>query len=152
MSGTPPGGEVDFAGRHLRFGWWCLLGFLTLGIALESLHGFKVGWYLDVGQETRRHLFTLAHAHGVLLALVNLGFAASLRALPRFDGRARRLASRCLLAASLLIPLGFLLGGVVTYGGDPGPGVALVPIGAPLLFVAVLVTARAASRARAPEA
>ncbi len=29
-----------YSRRHLRFGWWSLLVFLTLGIALESLHGF----------------------------------------------------------------------------------------------------------------
>ena len=26
--------------RHLRFGWWALLLFLTLGLGLEALHGF----------------------------------------------------------------------------------------------------------------
>ena len=51
--------------RHLRFGWWSLLCFLTLGIVLESLHGFKVGWYLDAAHSTRRLMWTLAHAHGV---------------------------------------------------------------------------------------
>ena len=37
--------------HHLRFGWWSLLVFLSLGIALETLHGFKIGWYLDVANE-----------------------------------------------------------------------------------------------------
>ena len=58
--------------RNLRFGWWSLLVFLSLGGVLETLHGFKVGWYVDVGNETRRLMFTLAHAHGTLLALVNI--------------------------------------------------------------------------------
>ena len=43
-----------YAMRHLRFGWWSLLVFATLGLVLESLHGFKVRAYLDVSNETRR--------------------------------------------------------------------------------------------------
>jgi hypothetical protein len=58
--------------RHLAFGWCALLFFLTLGIGLEAMNGFKIGWYLDVSNATRRHMFKLAHAHGVLLALVNM--------------------------------------------------------------------------------
>ena len=45
---------IDYARRHLRVGWWSLLAFATLGLALESLHGFKVRAYLDVSSETRR--------------------------------------------------------------------------------------------------
>ena len=40
-----------------------------------------------------------------------------------------------------LLPLGFLLGGIYTYGGDPGDGILLVPVGAVLLLVAVFVMA-----------
>ena len=63
---------MQLADRNLRFGWWALLFFLSLGAVLETLQGFKIGWYLDVGNETRRLMFTLAHAHGTLLALVNI--------------------------------------------------------------------------------
>jgi hypothetical protein len=62
----------QLADRNLRFGWWSLLVFLSLGAVLEALHGFKIGWYVDVGNETRRLMFTLAQAHGTLLALVNI--------------------------------------------------------------------------------
>ncbi len=127
--------------RHLRFGWWGLLAFLTLGIALEAMHGFKVGWYLDAGQETRRLLFTLAHAHGVLLAVVNVMFAATLSLAPDANARALRIASPCLLGAGVLLPVGFLLGGLVTYGGDPGLGVFLIPPAAAMLFAGVAVFA-----------
>src|SRR5882757_6559314 len=65
--------------RHLRFGWWTLLIFLTAGLALEALHGLKIGAYLNVSNETRRLMWTLAHAHGTLLGLVHLGFAATIR-------------------------------------------------------------------------
>ena len=40
-----------------------------------------------------------------------------------------------------LVPGGFALGGVVTYGGDPGVGVFLVPVGAVLVWIAVLLVA-----------
>ena len=53
----------------------------------------------------------------------------------------RQRASLCLVAAGFLLPAGFLLGGVVTYPGDPGPGILLVPVGAVLFFAAVLLTA-----------
>jgi hypothetical protein len=42
-----------------------------------------------------------------------------------------------LIWAAILLPAGFFLGGVVTYGGDPGLGVWLVPIGAFLLFYSI---------------
>ncbi len=129
-------------GRHLRIGWWSLLVFLTLGIVLEALHGFKVGWYLDTMNTTRRLMFTLAHAHGVLLSLVHIGFAFTLRSVPKWRGQGTGVASSALTAAAVLIPGGFLLGGIWIYDGDPGLGILLVPVGAICLFAAVFLTAR----------
>ena len=128
--------------RHLRFGWWSLLVFLSLGIFLESLHGFKIGWYLDVSNETRRLMFRLAHAHGSILALVHIALAAT----ASLAGGGLRLASRCLIAASLLLPGGFLLGGVFIYGGDPGLGILFVPVGALALLIGVFLVARRVTR------
>ena len=128
--------------RHMRIGWWSVLAFLSLGIFLETLHGLKVGWYLEASSETRRLMFTLAHAHGVLLGILHVAFAATAALRPAWPRRSRDFASRCLVAAGLLIPLGFFLGGVITHAGDPGLGVLLVPPGALLLFVAVLLVAR----------
>ena len=68
--------------QHARLGWWLLLLFLSLGLILEGLHGFKVRWYLDVSNELRRLMLTLAHAHGTLLALVHIAFAFTLRSWP----------------------------------------------------------------------
>jgi hypothetical protein len=129
--------------RHLQFGWWALLIFLTGGLALEALHGFKVEAYLKVSNETRRLMWTLAHAHGTLLGLVNLAFASTLRAFSSWPEPNRRLASATLLAATVLMPAGFFLGGLFIYAGDPGLGILLVPVGGVLLFVAVLLTTRA---------
>jgi hypothetical protein len=129
--------------RHLRFGWWSLLVFLTLGIVLESLHGFKVGAYLNVSNSTRRLLWTLAHAHGTALALVHIAFGVTANYLTGWAGRGRAFASVSLMAASILLPGGFFLGGLVIYAGDPGLGILLVPLGAIFLFLSVLLCARA---------
>ena len=143
MNETTPNHPLSpTAALHLRFGWWTLLLFLTLGLVLEALHGFKVGSYLDVSNESRRLMWTLAHAHGTLLALVNLAFAFTLGHLEAWPAGSRKLASRTLMAATLLMPAGFFLGGVITYGGDPGPGIALVALGGLLLVVAVWLIAR----------
>ncbi len=121
--------------RNLRFGWWSLLVFLSWGGVLETLHGFKVGWYVDVGNETRRLMFTLAHAHGTLLALVNIAAGLTGRKADRFGLRPS--VSFALIWAAILLPAGFFLGGIVIYDGDPGLGVWLVPIGAALLFYGI---------------
>ena len=138
----PPATAPDYARRHLRFGWWSLLVFLALGLALETLHGFKVGFYLDVANSTRRLMWTLAHAHGALLGLVHVVFGLTLRVAAEAPPRLP-LLSRALVGASVLLPGGFFLGGVTFYGGDPGVGVALVPVGAVLLLLAVFLAARA---------
>jgi len=129
------------AKSHLRLGWWTLLIFLTLGLGLEALHGFKVGAYLKVSNETRRLMWTLAHAHGTLLALINITFALTVRLLPEWAAKNRGLASVCLRGATLLMPVGFLLGGTFVYSGDPGLGIILVPVGGLMLFVSVFLTA-----------
>jgi hypothetical protein len=119
--------------------------FGALGLGLESLHGFKVGAYLDVTNETRRLMWTLAHAHGTLLGLVHIAFAASLPSL-RLDPGRLRLASTSLVSSSVLLPGGFFLGGVRFYEGDPGLGIVLVPVGAALLLLAAGLAAIGAGK------
>jgi len=138
--------------RHIVFGWWSLLFFLTLGIFLEMLHGFKIGWYLNVSNESRRLMFTLAHAHGTLLALVQIAAGMTIRLLPACRGAWRRFGSPALIGASVLLPGGFLLGGLNIMGGDPGYGIFLVPLGALLLFVGVFLTGQEALSLRRAEA
>lgn len=139
-SGSDPGQQC--VNRHLKLGWWSLLVFLSLGVGLELLHGLKSGWYLDAAHETRRLMWTLAHAHGTLLALVHIAFAATVSRSSGWKSSPRLLASRSLTAAGVLIPAGFFLGGIQIHGGDPGLGILLLPAGALCLFVAVFKTAR----------
>lgn len=141
---------------HLAVGWWSLLLFLTIGFGLELLHGFKAMVYLDLGHEMRRLMWRLGHAHGALLSLVHIAFAFTLTAvgLGRVERAAApsplRLASRCFTAALVLLPGGFLGAGVVLVRGEPNAAVLLAPLGAVLLFVAVLATARAVTSSCAP--
>lgn len=148
--GTPPAPRAahsELVARHLRWGWWMLLAFLSLGLGLEALHGFKVDAYLGVDNATRRLMWTLAHTHGTLLGLVHLAFAVTLRLeeSPR-EGSPLHLASRGLIVAGLLLPAGFFLGGLVFHEGDPGLGVLLVPLGGILLLASVFLVARHVSR------
>jgi hypothetical protein len=129
---------------HLRAGWWGLLLFLSLGVVLEGLHGFKSGWYLSPAHATRRLLWTLAHAHGTLFSLIHLGFAGTLPRLAAWSSTGRRNASAFLQGAGLLVPAGFFLGGLDPHGGDPGIGIFLVPPGAVLALAAAGLTALAA--------
>ena len=144
-SNRPPSIE-HHSDRNLRFGWWSLLVFLSLGGVLETLHGFKVGWYVDVGNEMRQLMFTLAHAHGTALALVNIVAGLTARSVKQFEIRPS--VSFCLIWAGLLFPVGFFLGGVVSYGGDPGLGIWLVPVAALMLFYSVARIASDLSKQR----
>lgn len=130
------------ARRHLCLGWWSLLAYLTVGICLELLHGMKLDWYLDRGFENRRLMWSLGHAYGTLIALLNILFAVSTFVLGRARGITHHIVSLCLTAALFLLPGGFLLGGIFLHGDSPGLGVLLVPAGALCL---VLGTGCAAS-------
>ena len=65
--------------RHLKFGWWSLFVFVCLGILLETFLAFRIGWYMNSGDnETHRLMLRLGHAHGTFLSLVNIAYAATL--------------------------------------------------------------------------
>jgi hypothetical protein len=118
--------------RHLRFGFAGIALFAALGLGLETLHAFKVPFYLDAGRETTRLLLRLAHAHGTLLAIVNVLFGLTVKS----GVQAPPMASPLLLFALVTVPGGFFLGALWAHGGDPGIGVVLVPLGAIALIVA----------------
>ena len=127
-------GTASLAHRQVSIGWWALLVFVAGGLILEALHGLKVDWYLNAGNETRRLLLRLAHAHGALVAVLTIIYGLTLRCYPL--SRARFIA-RVLLAALVLLPGGFMLGGLWLYDGDPGLGIVLSPVGALALCLAV---------------
>ncbi|HMI87615.1 MAG TPA: hypothetical protein VK550_26195 [Polyangiaceae bacterium] len=124
--------------RTLSTGWWLLAVSLPLGVTLEALHGFKVDAYL--GSEARRELWRLAHAHGTLLGILCLVFAAL--AERHVAPSVRRGVARQLAWGAVLMPLGFFFGGILNSEGDPSLGIVLVPVGAGFLFVALARAAR----------
>jgi hypothetical protein len=90
-------------------------------------------------------MWRLAHAHGTLLGVLHVIYGLTVKAMPEAGDA---LASICLLAALVLVPLGFFLGGVVTNAGDPGVMVFVVPPGAVALVIGVGLTIRAIARSR----
>jgi hypothetical protein len=123
---------------HERFGWVLVAAGVAFGTFVESLLGFKtVSFLLD---PMRHELWTVAHFHAAFLGLVNLAYARGADA-ETVGVSARVMLSRALLIGSVLLPLGFFLGGFRHSEGDPGIGILLAPPGA--LLVAAALVARA---------
>ncbi len=117
----------------IRQGWISLAAWIVFGLLIEGLIGFRSPVLLD--DSIRRDLFRLAHAHGTLLNLVLIAAAICARLdLIRFGG----MTSLGLRAAVVLLPGGFLLGGIWHFKDDPGVGILLVPVGAVLLLTTAL--------------
>ena len=117
----------------IRQGWISLAAWIVFGLLIEGLIGFRSPVLLD--DSTRRDMFRLAHAHGTLLNLVLI--AAAICA--RLDLiRCGRVTSLGLRAAVVLLPGGFLLGGIWHFKDDPGVAILLVPVGAALFLTIVL--------------
>lgn len=127
--------------KALRTGCALLAISLPMGVVLEALHGFKVAPYLE--SDVRREMWRLAHSHGSMLGILCLLFAA-LAERRVADPSTRAKASRELRWGAVLMPVGFFAGGVLNFEGDPSLGIALVPIGALLLVVALVRVLRAA--------
>lgn len=130
------------ASLSLRAGLWLLAVSLPLGLTLEALHAMKVQVYF--GSALRRELWTLAHAHGNLLGILCLVFG--LLGARLGDGAARARIDRWLVTGAVLMPLGFLLGGVLNREGDPSLGILLVPVGGVAVFAALVMAAVRLSR------
>ncbi len=125
-----------------RVGWTSLLAWACVGLALESAHGLKLASYLD--DPMTRQLCTLAHAHGVGLAIVTLVVGElGLAILPEARRRGVALATA---AAAIAIPIAFLLSTIDHTEGDPGIAIWIVPVGALALIAALAVVAHAAWR------
>jgi hypothetical protein len=117
----------------IRQGWISLAAWLAFGILIEGLIGFRTPALLD--DTVRRDMFRLAHAHGTLLNLVLIAAAICARLeLIRLGP----MSSLGLRASVILLPSGFLLGGLWHFKDDPGLGICLVPLGALLLLATAL--------------
>lgn len=123
------------------FGWYLLAVSLPAGLTLEALHALKIQVYL--GSTMRRELWTLAHAHGNVLGVLCLTFAA---VADRFlvDAALVARSARFLRIGSVLMPLGFFAGGILNFEGDPSLAVLLVPVGGLCLLYSLVSAARAA--------
>ena len=120
--------------RTLRVGWLLLAISLPFGLGLEALHALKAPLYL--ASDVRREMWRLAHAHGTLLGVVCLVFAAL--APVHVADRIRASVSRQIRWGAVLMPLGFFAGGVLNSETDPSLAVLVTPVGAALLIVALV--------------
>lgn len=138
--------SVNEPGALLRQGWISLSVWIAFGILIEGLIGFRTPALLD--DSIRRDLFRLAHAHGTLLnlALIAAAICARLDLFPLGP-----IAALALRSAVVLLPVGFLLGGVWHFKSDPGFGILLVPVGALLLLGSTLHLAWASLRKESPD-
>jgi hypothetical protein len=143
MNDADADADADMAepARSRRFAWTSLFVWVLFGLALEAAHGFKLSAYLD--DSLRRSLLRLAHAHGVILALVVLAWGEA--GAPLVEPRARVPGvGRLLRAGALLVPLGFALSAVRSSEADPSLPILLVPLGALALLAALGRTAHGA--------
>ncbi len=123
---------------HLRASIVLVTLFLASGLWLEAMYGLRAeGW---VDDPLRREFLRLGHAHGGLLALLNVAIAWTLERLQTPAAWARKIRVAALLGA-VLVGLGFILGGLLHGPSDPGLPVLAVPAGAMLLLSALSATA-----------
>ncbi len=123
----------------VRQGWISLALWMAFGLLVEGWIGFRTPALLD--DPVRREMFRLAHAHGTLFNVVLIVAAICARLeLVTFTC----LAARAMRLAVVLLPGGFLLGGIWHFKNDPGFGVWLVPAGAVLMIFSAIVLALSA--------
>ncbi|MBK7993383.1 MAG: hypothetical protein IPK14_08125 [Blastocatellia bacterium] len=124
----------DLSKRHKRYGWTALFLFLSFGSLLEGLLGFKsIGLVMD---PLRRELWSLAHFHGAMLAIINLVYSHWTE---NISSSQQNIASWSLIFGSILLPLGFFLGGIAHLEADPSLGIFLVPIGTLMLLYTIFL-------------
>lgn len=123
-------------GSALKQAWVSIAVWMTLGLLLEGLLAFRSPAYLQ--DEVRREMFRLAHSHGGVLNLLLLAAAFYVRI---FSPKFPNIAMLALRVGVVLMPVGFLLGGIWHYNSDPGPGVFLAPLGGLVIIFGVVSVA-----------
>ena len=131
---TSPTEQDPGARLAILTGFWLLAIALPLGITLEALHALKVPVYLH--SALRREMWTLAHAHGNLLGVLCLAYGAIAERWLA-PARMRRRVARWLVAGAIAMTLGFFLGGILNFEGDPSLGILFVPLGGACLLIAL---------------
>ncbi len=129
----PQSATANYNDRMIFQGWVSIALWMSVGLLLEGLLGYKIPAYLNDPQ--RRELFRLAHTHGTFLGLVLV--AAALCA-QRYSSNPPRIARMALRVGSILLPVGFLLAGIWHPEGDPGPAIWIVPPAALMLIFGVI--------------
>ena len=117
----------------LRQAWFSLAFWMSFGLLLEGLIGYRIPDYLSDPQ--RRELLRLAHAHGGVLSLVLL---ASALGIGYGKTRPARMTVLALRIGVVLMPLAFLAAGIWHYANDPGLAIWLVPPAALLVIFGIL--------------
>jgi hypothetical protein len=123
--------------------WVSIAVWMSFGLLLESLIGYRVPAYLR--DDLRREIFRLAHTHGTLLNLVLLGAALCIERNFVHPSKTGLLSLRI---GAVLMPVGFLLGGIWHTEGEPGLGVWLAPLGGILVILGVIDIAFSAFKNR----
>lgn len=109
-----------------------------MGMWLEALYGLRAEGFHD--DPLRREFLRLGHAHGGLLALVNLAMGSALTRLGTPDAWATRIRLAAWIGG-LAVGVGFVGGGLWHGPTDPGPIVLVVPAGALMLVASLVATA-----------
>jgi len=141
---TAPASDATTAARTLiRQGWASIALWMTLGLLLEGMLGYKIPAYLNDPQ--RRELFRLAHAHGTLLGVLLIAGGLCIR-----GGviELQRIAAGALRLGAIMMPVGFAVAGIWHPEGDPGIAIWLVPPGAVLVIFAAISAALASRPSR----
>jgi hypothetical protein len=138
MAETKPVKNEGQSGGRQKFslaaqGWFGLAIFMAFGLLFEGLIGYRSPAYLN--DPMRRELFRLAHAHGTILSLVLLIADQYLRSR---EIQIPRPAILSLRIGALLMPIGFLLGGIWHTETDPHFLVILSPIGGVMLVFGIV--------------
>lgn len=134
----PPEIEVKAIANHsgLIFQAWASVAvWMSFGLLVEGLLGFRNPTMF--GDETRREMFRLAHAHGTLLSLMLLGVVFTINKIENVPN----FAVWSLRIGTVLMPVGFLLAGIQHFPNEPGLGIWLVPPAALLIIFGAITIA-----------
>lgn len=127
-----PAASASHADRLLRQGWASIALWMSVGLLLEGLLGYKIPAYLNDPQ--RRELFRLGHTHGTLLGILLVIAALVLER----GAQVPKAARTALRTGAVLMPAGFFISGIWHSESDPGLAIWLVPPGALLVIYAAI--------------